>query len=130
MVRTYGMAHIALAVVDPERSFRFYERVFGMIAVYRSDDMIQAQTPGTRDVLVLERRPNIARVAGGVLHFGFRLQDPADIQLAVAAVRDAGGTIEEQGDFGTSEPFVYFRDPDGYQVEVWYELPTPVDPKN
>jgi hypothetical protein len=21
-----------------------------------------------------------------------------------------------------------FRDPDGYEVEIWYEIPTPVDP--
>jgi hypothetical protein len=23
---------------------------------------------------------------------------------------------------------VFFTDPDGYEVEIWYELPTPVDP--
>jgi hypothetical protein len=27
------------------------------------------------------------------------------------------------------EPYVFFTDPDGYEVEIWYELPTPVDPK-
>ena len=26
------------------------------------------------------------------------------------------------------EPYVFFTDPDGYEVEIWYELPTPVDP--
>ena len=25
--------------------------------------------------------------------------------------------------------FVFFADPDGYEVEIWYELPTPVDPR-
>jgi len=23
---------------------------------------------------------------------------------------------------------VFFKDPDGYLVEIWYESPTPVDP--
>jgi hypothetical protein len=26
--------------------------------------------------------------------------------------------------------YVFFTDPDGYQVEIWYELPTSVDPPN
>ena len=60
MVKTFGLTHVALAVADPERSFRFYEHLFGMVAVYRKDDFIQVQTPGTRDVLVFERKPAAA----------------------------------------------------------------------
>lgn len=26
------------------------------------------------------------------------------------------------------EPYLFFEDPDGYEVEIWHELPTPVDP--
>ena len=52
MIRTHGLTHIALAVKDAERSFQFYERVFGAVAVYRKPTFIQAQTPGTHDVLV------------------------------------------------------------------------------
>jgi hypothetical protein len=26
------------------------------------------------------------------------------------------------------EPYLFCTDPDGYEVEIWYELPTPVDP--
>jgi predicted enzyme related to lactoylglutathione lyase len=35
MVRTYGLTHIALAIRDAERALRFYQDVFGVIAVYR-----------------------------------------------------------------------------------------------
>ncbi|MFL5596200.1 MAG: VOC family protein, partial [Gemmatimonadaceae bacterium] len=52
MVRTYGLTHIALAVRDADRAFQFYQRVFGAVAVYSEPGFIQAQTPGTRDVLV------------------------------------------------------------------------------
>jgi len=128
MVRTHGLTHIALAVRDAERSFRFYEQVLGAVAVYRERGFIQAQTPGNRDVLVLEERPGPAGQSGGIAHFGFRLVHPADIDAAVRAVEEAGGTVRSRGDFCPGEPYVFFNDPDGYEVEIWYELPTPVDP--
>jgi catechol 2,3-dioxygenase-like lactoylglutathione lyase family enzyme len=128
MVKTYGLTHIALAVGDPERSLRFYEQVLGVVAVYRGDEFIQAQTPGSRDALVFERRPDMAGPGGGIIHFGFRLHDPADIANAVNSVERAGGAILSHGDFCPGEPYVFFRHPDGYEVEIWYELPTPVDP--
>lgn len=34
----------------------------------------------------------------------------------------AGGTIIDKGEFIAGSPYVFFNDPDGYEVEVWYEL--------
>jgi catechol 2,3-dioxygenase-like lactoylglutathione lyase family enzyme len=129
VVATYGLTHIALGVRDPERAFRFYRKVLGAVAVYRGGDFVQAQTPGSRDVLVFERTHTGAGRSAGIRHFGFRLTDPADIAGAVRAVKAAGGTILDQGEFVPGEPYVFFRDPDGYEVEIWYEIPTPVDPR-
>jgi catechol 2,3-dioxygenase-like lactoylglutathione lyase family enzyme len=128
MVRTRGLTHIALAVRDAERSFRFYQEVFGVVAVYRDGGFIQAQTPGSWDVLVFDESAARAGKAGGVAHFGFRLMDPADIDLAAQAVERAGGKVLSRGDFCPGEPYLFFADPDGYEVEIWHELPTPVDP--
>ena len=128
-VRTHGLTHIALAVRDPQRSLEFYQSVFGVVPVYQDDGFVQAQTPGSRDVLVFELQPERAGQTGGMVHFGFRLQNAADIKLALEAVKAAGGEILDHGDFCPGEPYLFFRDPDGYEVEVWYELPTPVDPK-
>jgi len=128
MVRTYGLTHVALAVRDAERALRLYEQVLGVVPVYRAAGFVQAQTPGSRDVLVFEEggaRPGERR---GIAHFGFRLTDPADIEKAVAAVRAAGGIISSQGEFCPGEPYVFFTDLDGYEVEIWHELPTPLDP--
>jgi catechol 2,3-dioxygenase-like lactoylglutathione lyase family enzyme len=127
-VPTYGMSHVALAVADPARSLQFYQAVFGVVPIYESDDFVQAQTPGTRDVLVFERLPKAAGARGGIAHFGFRLRDPDDIDRALSAIRAAGGEVKEHGEFVPGEPYVFFVDPDGYEVEIWYEFPTPADP--
>lgn len=128
MIRTRGLTHVALTVKDAERAFRFYERVFGMVAVYREPGLIQAQTPGTWDVLVLEERSTRLWGSGGIVHLGFRLVDPADIGAAAAAVEEAGGEILSRGEFVPGEPYLFCRDLDGYEIEIWYELPSPADP--
>ena len=48
--------------------------------------------------------------------------------VAAQAVERAGGRILSQGEFCPGEPYLFAADPDGYEVEIWYELPTPVDP--
>ncbi len=129
MIKTYGLCHVALAVHDLERSSRFYRAVFGAVEAYRRDDFVQLQTPGTHDILVLEKGTRGVGQSGGVAHFGFRLVDPKDINEAIGEVERAGGTIISHGEFVPGEPYVFARDPDGYVVEIWYELPTSAEGK-
>jgi catechol 2,3-dioxygenase-like lactoylglutathione lyase family enzyme len=128
MVKTFGLTHVAVAVRDVGRAAAFYRNVFGAVEVFRQDGFVQLQTPGARDVLVFEEKPELAGKSGGVAHFGFRLQNPADIDAAAKAVKDAGGVVKEQGEFVPGEPYLFATDPDGYEIEIWFELPTPVDP--
>jgi catechol 2,3-dioxygenase-like lactoylglutathione lyase family enzyme len=128
MIKTYGLTHLALGVEDPERALLFYQRVLGVVPVYREPNFIQAQTPGTHDVLVFQKTKRRSRSSGSIAHFGFRLVDPADIGAAVTAIEQAGGTVLDRGEFCPGEPYVFFRDLDGYEVEIWHEIPTPVDP--
>jgi catechol 2,3-dioxygenase-like lactoylglutathione lyase family enzyme len=121
MVQTHGLSHVALAVTDPERSLAFYRAVFGVKEYYRDADTIQAQGPGPHDVLAFERRPETAGMAGGIIHFGFRLTRPQDIEAAVEAVRNAGGVVCSRGEFRAGLPYAFVRDPDGYEIEIWYE---------
>src|ERR1700680_2092036 len=113
MFQTYGTTHVPPAVREPERSLRFYEEIAGMQPVYRDADFVQVQTPGCRDILVFQRDLEKAGKSGGILHFGFRLTDPADIEEAARAVERAGGTIRSKGEFCPGEPYIFFLDPAG-----------------
>jgi len=129
MIKTYGLTHIALAVKSAKRSFEFYRKIFGVIKVYDQNGWIQVQTPGARDIIVFdESAPRIGK-PGGIAHFGFRLVNSKEIDVTVRAVKEAGGKILEKGEFCPGEPYLFFKDPDGYEVEIAFESPTPVDPK-
>ena len=121
MVKTHGLTHISLAVRDPERSLRFYERVFGVRDYYRDESSIQVLGPGTHDVIAFERDVSSAGRKGGIEHFGFRLVDPTDIDAAVREVEEAGGNLVRRGEFAPGSPFAYVHDPDGYEIEIWFE---------
>jgi catechol 2,3-dioxygenase-like lactoylglutathione lyase family enzyme len=131
MIRTYGLTHVALAVKDVRRAAHFYRQVFGAVEVYTGEKFVQLQTPGSRDVLVFEERDaDQVGTSGGIAHFGFRLKDPGDVDAAAREVTLAGGTVTAQGEFCPGEPYVFATDPDGYAIEIWFELPTPVDPSD
>jgi catechol 2,3-dioxygenase-like lactoylglutathione lyase family enzyme len=129
MIKTYGLTHVALAVKNAEQSFEFYRKVFGAKKVYDKGSFIQAQTPGSRDVLVFDEKAKRTGKRGGIEHFGFRLKRPEDVEVAAELIKKAGGKILDKGEFCPGEPYLYCTDPDGYVVEIWYELPTAMDPK-
>jgi catechol 2,3-dioxygenase-like lactoylglutathione lyase family enzyme len=120
-ISTYGLTHISLAVRDPERALRFYEQVFGVKEYYRDANTIQVLGPGPHDVLAFEKNESMSGTPGGIAHFGFRLVRPKDLDAAVELVKSAGGTIKEQGEFAPGFPFAFVKDPDGYEIEIWFE---------
>jgi catechol 2,3-dioxygenase-like lactoylglutathione lyase family enzyme len=121
MVPTYGLTHINLAVRDTERALRFYEQVFGLREYGRGDGLVHTQAAGRRDILTFTEDPSTAGVVGGVAHFGFRLVDPNDIDRAITEVKRAGGRLLRRGEFAPGLPYAYIADPDGYEIEIWFE---------
>jgi catechol 2,3-dioxygenase-like lactoylglutathione lyase family enzyme len=121
MVKTHGLSHVALSVLDPDRSLNFYRSVFGVREYFRNESSIQVLGPGQYDVIAFEKRPAAAGVTGGIIHFGFRLVRPQDIDVAVAAVEGAGGSVVSRGEFAPGLPYAFVRDPDGYEIEIWFE---------
>lgn len=122
MVRTYGLTHLSLSVLDPERSLRFYEQVFGVREYFRDSRSIMVQGPGPHDVIAFEKRDKSGNMPpGGIRHFGFRLVEPQDMEIALQEVERAGGTVLKHGEFSPGFPYAYVTDPDGYKIEIWYE---------
>jgi catechol-2,3-dioxygenase len=121
--KTYGLTHLALATRDIGRTKKFYQHIFGMEVMYETESFLQLTTPGSNDILVFEVKET-AEIGhtGGIAHFGFRLKDPKDIDEVTQKVTSAEAEIIEQGEFVPGSPYIYFKDPDGYVIEVWYEL--------
>ncbi|MBI1768927.1 MAG: VOC family protein [Bacteroidetes bacterium] len=120
--QTHGLTHLALAVKDVKRSVEFYQKVFGASIMYLKDGWAQIQTPNSKDIIVFEENKKLAgKIDGGILHFGFRLVNASDIDKAVETIKAAGGQIKESGEFVPGEPYVFFYDPNGYEIEIWYE---------
>jgi len=121
--KTYGLTHLAVAVNDVERTLHFYRDVFDMQAMYHRPGFVQLTTPGCNDIIVFEeRKDRPIGDTGGIVHFGFRLKNPTDIDEMINKIITAGGTIIDTGEFVPGSPYVFFKDPDGYEIEVWYEL--------
>jgi catechol 2,3-dioxygenase-like lactoylglutathione lyase family enzyme len=119
--RSHGLSHVSLAVKDPERSLRFYSQAFGVDEYYRDETSIQVKGPGFWDVIAFEKNAALAGKKGGITHFGIRLVDPGDIDRAIDVIERAGGKVLRRGEFSPGFPFAYVADPDGYEIEIWYE---------
>src|SRR5688572_21637330 len=121
--KTYGLTHLAIAVRDLTRTLQFYRDVFDMQVMYHEENMIQLTTPGCHDILVFEKQTNHrSGDSGGIAHFGFRLRDANDIEGMYQRIIQAGGLIIDKGEFVPGSPYIFFKDPDGYTIEIWYEL--------
>jgi catechol 2,3-dioxygenase-like lactoylglutathione lyase family enzyme len=120
--KTYGLTHIAIAVKDLDQTLAFYQKVFEVTVMYHKDDFLQVTTPGANDIIVFEKKKEDYGKTGGIAHFGFRLRDAKDIDEMAERIKSAGGTIIDKGEFVPGEPYIFFTDPDGYEVEICYEL--------
>lgn len=123
---TYGLTHLAILVSDIEKTLEFYQAIFDMELMYHEKDMIQLTTPGCHDILVFQQGTSDSTgKRGGFIHFGFRLRQANEIVLIEEKLRKLGVAVKDQGEFVPGSPYIFFDDPDGYEVEVWYELISP-----
>ena len=121
MIKTCGLTHIHLCVKDVRRSLDFYKSVFGMQEKFWAGDAcVFLNTPGSNDLVTLNQssEPQPTGSSGGILHFGFQLEDKSDLDSAVSQVVAAGGALKKRGEFMPGMPFAYVTDPDGYEIEL------------
>jgi catechol 2,3-dioxygenase-like lactoylglutathione lyase family enzyme len=121
MIKTCGLTHIHLMVKDVQRSLDFYQKVFGMqVRFWAGDTLVFLNTPGSNDVIALHQAEGDQPTgsSGGILHFGFELDDKANLESAISEVIAAGGALKKRGEFTPGMPFAYVSDPDGYEIEL------------
>ena len=86
MIKTYGLTHISISVKDIHLSCAFYENLFGAEKMYSSEQFIQLQTPGSHDIIVLDKSNAEFKKTAGVKHFGFRLIDLTEIKPLISEI--------------------------------------------
>jgi catechol 2,3-dioxygenase-like lactoylglutathione lyase family enzyme len=119
MIRTHGLTHLNLVVADLDRTLRFYAEAFGVKEYFRDEHSVQVLGPGPHDIIAFERGTPMR--AAGITHFGFRLVSAEEIDAAVEQATRAGGTLSRRGEFAPGLPYAYIHDPDGYEIELWFE---------
>ena len=121
MIKTCGLTHIHLMVKDIQRSLGFYQTVFGMeVKFWAGDALVFLNTPGSKDMIALHQstKDEPTGSSGGILHFGFQLENRSELENAIKEVLAAGGALKKRGEFGPGMPFAYVADPDGYEIEL------------
>lgn len=121
MIKTCGLTHIHLIVKDLQRSLSFYKTVFGMAEIFRAGEgLVFLNTPGSKDAIALHQAEGDQQTGsgGGILHFGFQLENKTDLDRAINEVIAAGGALKKRGEFTPGLPFAYVSDPDGYEIEL------------
>lgn len=127
----HGLRHLALRVIDMQRSRRFYERFLGMKVVWEPDPENVYFSSGS-DNLALHQIPASERgryQAGGgqfLDHFGVIVESREAVDDMFADVQRHGDrygaviakppTLHRDGSYS-----FYFTDPDGNVIQALYE---------
>ena len=110
-----GLRHIALRSRDLRATERFYVDVLGLRIAFLHEGMLFLESPGGGDLVnFVGTRRAFDPEAGGLDHLGLRVTSAAWRQtmdrLKRARVRITGRRGRDA---------VYFRDPNGYTVELY-----------
>jgi len=79
------------------------------------------QGPGPHDVIAFELDAKAAGKTVGISHFGFPLVEAKDIRPGGGCGHERRRPALEARRVRASFPFAYVADPDGYEIEIWYE---------
>ena len=120
------IGHLVLNVTDVERSTTFYRDVVGFqVARYRPNGTGTFLTCGlVHHNLALFKAPEGAQLTRkgqvGLNHFAFKVESYTALQEAHARLVEAEATIDHIVDHGMTRS-VYFLDPDGIEMELFYD---------
>ena len=128
MVKPKQLGHIVLRVRDLERSEQFYSDVLGLhVTNKRPGQMtfMSAVDDSSHELALVPvgddaPGPEDSRV--GLYHFAWQMDSFDDLKMLYADMKSKKVDVRGIGDHGISLG-VYFFDPDGNEIEAYYEMP-------
>ena len=128
MVTPKQLGHLVLRVRDLDRSEQFYTDVLGLHVTNKRQGKMVFMSAGDDASHELALMPVGADAPGpestrvGLYHFAWEMQSFDDLKRLYKHMQAQKVNIGGIGDHGVSVG-VYFFDPDGNEIEVFYELP-------
>jgi catechol 2,3-dioxygenase-like lactoylglutathione lyase family enzyme len=121
-----GLTHVALPVLDAQRSTDFYARFANMKVVHRRVDpdsgaSVVWLSDLSRPFVVVLIETAVSHTLGGFAHLGVGLADRDQVDAACTEARQAGHAV--LGPLDDGPPVGYWaiiEDPDGHNLEVSY----------
>ena len=127
MVKPKQLGHIVLRVRDLNRAERFYSDVLGLEVTTRMGQSMVFLSAGeaSHELALMSVGPDApgpdpSRV--GLYHFAWEMESLDDLKQLYAELKEKEVRIGGIGDHGVSLG-VYFFDPDGNEIEAFYEMP-------
>ena len=123
MVTPKRVGHLVLNVRDVEASEKFYTEILGFeIAVKRPDRTFLTCGKIHHDLALFKAAEDSGPVSEGQLglnHFAVQVDNLEELKWIYQRLKEHGTPIDGTVDHGMTDS-VYFSDPDGIRVEVFY----------
>ena len=128
MVTPKQLGHLVIRVRNLERSEKFYTEVLGLkVMNKRSGAMtFMSADDGMSHELALvpvgDDAPGPEEGRVGLFHMAWEMESLDDVKKLHSVLKENDVKIKNIGDHGISLG-VYFYDPDGNEIEAYYEMP-------
>ena len=128
MVAPKQLGHLVIRVRDLEKSERFYSDILGLTVMNKRPGEMTFMSANTGMSHELALVPVGADAPGpeegrvGLFHFAWEMESLEDLRSLYAVIKKNDVPVERVGDHGISLG-VYFTDPDGNEIEAYYEVP-------
>jgi catechol 2,3-dioxygenase-like lactoylglutathione lyase family enzyme len=123
-IQPTGINHITIRVNDIRQAEEFYGGILGFELIRKMGESMAVYQIGSEDTLVLveaETSYDPESRDYRVDHFGFFVDDPAEVDDLAAYFRENGVTVLSGPANRKRGRFIFISDPDGNMIEIFYE---------
>ena len=125
MIRPDRIGHVVIKVRDLERSRKFYSEVLGLRLMKELPELgaafLASNGRDHHEIALFQVGPQAETPRAnetGLMHIAFRLRNEEELRAAYQDLKARGVPISFTVNHGVSKS-VYFRDPDGHELEVY-----------